>query len=83
MLRGQGLARVALSVALIALGAYTLEGFLRALVWAVILAIATWPLFLRTKQRFGAGRVSGGGEFVSVAEGLALIGQDRAACRQG
>jgi len=28
-------------------------------------------------RRFGAGRVSGGGEFVSVAEGLALIGQDR------
>ncbi|WP_428376511.1 Hsp70 family protein [Lichenicoccus sp.] len=29
------------------------------------------------EQRFGASRVSGGGEFVSVAEGLALIGQDR------
>jgi hypothetical chaperone protein len=27
--------------------------------------------------RFGAGKVSGGGEFVSVAEGLALIGRDR------
>jgi hypothetical chaperone protein len=27
--------------------------------------------------RFGAGIVSGGGEFVSVAEGLALIGRDR------
>jgi len=32
--------------------------------------------------RFGAGRVSGGGEFVSVAEGLALIGRDRAMLRQ-
>ena len=29
--------------------------------------------------RFGAGRVVGGGEFVSVAEGLALIGRDRSA----
>jgi hypothetical chaperone protein len=29
-------------------------------------------------SRFGAEKVSGGGEFVSVAEGLALIGQDRA-----
>jgi hypothetical chaperone protein len=29
-------------------------------------------------QRFGADKVSAGGEFVSVAEGLALIGQDRA-----
>jgi hypothetical chaperone protein len=28
--------------------------------------------------RFGAERVTGGGEFVSVAEGLALIGRDRA-----
>ena len=26
---------------------------------------------------FGAGKVRGGGEFVSVAEGLALIGRDR------
>ncbi len=29
------------------------------------------------ETRFGQERVSGGGEFVSVAEGLALIGQDR------
>ena len=29
------------------------------------------------EDRFGAGKVSGGGEFVSVAEGLALIGRDR------
>jgi hypothetical chaperone protein len=28
-------------------------------------------------ERFGAERVTGGGEFVSVAEGLALIGRDR------
>jgi hypothetical chaperone protein len=30
------------------------------------------------ESRFGVEKVSGGGEFVSVAEGLALIGQDRA-----
>ena len=29
------------------------------------------------EQRFGTDKVSGGGEFVSVAEGLALIGRDR------
>ena len=29
------------------------------------------------ERRFGADRLSGGGEFVSVAEGLALIGADR------
>ena len=28
-------------------------------------------------DRFGASRLSAGGEFVSVAEGLALIGRDR------
>jgi hypothetical chaperone protein len=30
-------------------------------------------------ERFGEAAISGGGEFVSVAEGLALIGRDRAA----
>ena len=31
------------------------------------------------EERFGADAVSAGGEFVSVAEGLALIGRDRMA----
>ncbi len=53
---GQQVARVTLAIGLTLLGMYLLEGFLRALVWAVILAIATWPLYLRTQQRFGAGR---------------------------
>jgi predicted PurR-regulated permease PerM len=56
ILRGQSAARIALSLALIALGAYVLEGFLRALIWAAILAVATWPLFMRTQARFGTGR---------------------------
>jgi hypothetical chaperone protein len=33
--------------------------------------------------RFGAEKVSGGGEFVSVAEGLALIGRDRGMQQRG
>ncbi len=53
---GQQIARVALAIALTALGLYVLEGFLRALVWAVILAIATWPSYLRAQRRFGTGR---------------------------
>ena len=53
---GQQVARVALGIALAALGVYVLQGFLRALVWAAILAIATWPLYQRTQRRFGAGR---------------------------
>ncbi len=52
-LRRQQIARVALGVALLALGIYTLQGFIRALVWAGILAIATWPLFTRARLRFG------------------------------
>lgn len=53
---GQQVARVALAIGLAALGLYVLQGFLRALVWAAILAIATWPLYQRTQRRFGAGR---------------------------
>jgi len=53
---GQQIARVTLAIGLTLLGLYVLEGFLRALVWAAILAIATWPLYLRTQQRFGTGR---------------------------
>ena len=30
------------------------------------------------EQRFGAARIAGGGEFVSVAEGLALMGAEGA-----
>ena len=52
-LRRQQAARVLLGVALLALGLYTLQGFLRALVWAGILAIATWPLFARAQRQFG------------------------------
>lgn len=53
---GQQAARIALAVGLLLLGMYMLEGFLRALVWAGVLAIATWPLYVRTQRRFGAGR---------------------------
>ncbi len=53
---GQQIARVALAIGLALLGLYLLEGFLRALIWAVILAIATWPMYVRAQQRFGAGR---------------------------
>ncbi len=53
---GQQVARIALAIGLAALGLYLLQGFLRALVWAAILAIATWPLYQRTQRRFGAGR---------------------------
>ena len=56
LLRGQSAARVGLSLALIALGAYVLAGFFHALAWAAILAVATWPLYVRTQARVGTGR---------------------------
>ena len=46
-------ARVGLSVALLGLGLYVLSNYLRALVWAVILAIALWPLFQRACAKVG------------------------------
>jgi len=47
---------VVLALVLITLGAYTLLPFLSALVWAVIFAIALWPLYRRAINRFGTGR---------------------------
>ncbi len=48
---GQQVARVTLALALIALGVWTLEGFMHALLWAGVLAIATWPLYQRSRAR--------------------------------
>ena len=50
-LQRQAIARILLAVALTLLGLYILEGFLRALVWAAILVIATWPLYRRLQKR--------------------------------
>ena len=44
-------ARTLLVLALVGLGLYILDNYLRALVWAVVLAIAIWPLFQRTRLR--------------------------------
>jgi predicted PurR-regulated permease PerM len=54
--RSQRRARVLLALALVLLGAWTLRGFLPALVWAVILAIALWPLYRRVERRWKPGR---------------------------
>ncbi len=44
-------ARIALAAAILALGLYILSNYLRALVWAGVLAIALWPLFDRARHR--------------------------------
>ena len=52
--RFQGRARLALALLLVVAGAWTIRAFLPALVWAAILAIATWPLFRRARARLPA-----------------------------
>jgi predicted PurR-regulated permease PerM len=52
--RFQGRARLALALALVLLGLWTLKAFLPALAWAAILAIATWPLYRRACRRWPA-----------------------------
>ncbi len=54
--RSQAAARVALAVALVALGAWTLWRYLPALAWAGVFAIALWPLYQRARRRWPPGR---------------------------
>ncbi len=54
--RSQGAARVLLVLALSALGLWILHGFLPALAWAVVLAIALWPIYARAERRFPPGK---------------------------
>src|SRR4051812_2687834 len=49
----QPLARTALISTLVVLGIWTLHSFLPALIWAVIFAIAIWPVYQRLEARFG------------------------------
>jgi predicted PurR-regulated permease PerM len=54
--RPQLFARVVLAVVLTGLGMWTLRGFLPALVWAGVLAIAVWPLYQWAHRRWPPGR---------------------------
>ena len=75
--RHQRLARTLLAVALVCLGLYIIEGFLRALVWAAIIALATWPLYQRALRRFPA-RAGGHGLLLPIVftllSGLVFVG---------
>jgi predicted PurR-regulated permease PerM len=46
----QGLARIALTVALLAVGLWILHPFIVALVWATVLTIAFWPIYSRLRD---------------------------------
>ena len=50
--------RVVLALVLFGLGAWTASAFLPALIWATILAVALWPLYLKFAARFSSGHSS-------------------------
>ena len=54
--RPQMVATWALAMGLLLLGLYTLEGFLSALVWAGIFAVALWPLYCRAQRHLPPGK---------------------------
>lgn len=47
----ESVARLLLSTTLVVFGLYILANYLRALVWALVLAIALWPLYDRVCQK--------------------------------
>ena len=49
-------ARVALAITLLALALWTAAGFLPSLIWATILAVSLWPLYIQFAARFSSGR---------------------------
>ena len=57
--RAQPSQRIAASIvdiALVLLGIWVLRGFMSALAWAVVLTLATWPLYERFQMLFGVER---------------------------
>ena len=52
-------ARVVLALILFGLAVWTAAGFLPALIWATILAVALWPLYLKFAARFSSGTRAG------------------------
>ncbi len=56
--RRQSTARIVLAIALLALGCYVLQNFLRPLLWAGVLAIAVAPVFEWARNRAGPRRDS-------------------------
>lgn len=66
-------ARVVFALILLALGLWTASSFLPPLIWATVLAVALWPLYLKFAKRLTAGP-SGAAAFVfTVLVALVLI----------
>src|SRR5690348_12328740 len=49
----------ALAILVLAFAAWILQHFVLSIAWAGVLAIATWPIYFRSAQRFGPSRAAG------------------------
>jgi predicted PurR-regulated permease PerM len=54
--RSQQVARIVLAAVLFGLGTWTVQSYVPALAWAIVLAIATWPLYQRAQKLWPPGR---------------------------
>ena len=54
--RPQLCARLALGAALLALGFYTVSGFLPSMAWALVFAVGTWPVYRRLRRYVPPGK---------------------------
>ena len=52
---------IACLIVLIGLSLWVLRPFLAATVWAIMIVVASWPLFIGLESRFGGRRPRGGG----------------------
>ncbi|MCS3893334.1 putative PurR-regulated permease PerM [Bradyrhizobium japonicum USDA 38] len=65
--------RVAFALVLVALGLWTASSFLPSLIWATILAVALWPLYLKFAARFMGGPSPAAAIVFTVLVALILV----------
>ena len=66
--------RSALAIALFLLAVLLAKDFLSAIGWAVIIAVTTWPIYLRFKRIFGSGRDSAPPALIfAIAAGAVIL----------
>ncbi len=71
--RKQAVARLAFAAAIVALAAWTFAEYLPALGWAGVIAIATWPFYVRMRARVQGGLRSALPALFAIAVGLVFL----------
>src|ERR1700761_798396 len=66
-------ARVVFALVLVALGLWTASSFLPSFIWATILAVSLWPLYLKFPQRFMTGPSASAAFVFTLLVALILI----------